>query len=389
MDQRFRFTPELVRIVSGALRLDAEKVRNYTQFLAQKLEDAGDTVTANRLRKLLQETDSQLRPTDMRFTRSLPVDADSRFPLVEQVKLKHLQEPPLQLLQEQWDMVNEFVSVAKSHTTLGSDALGGAMSLLMYGPPGTGKSRLARHIADELGLELYVARLDGLISSFLGSTSKNIRTLFEFAARTPCVLFLDEFDAIAKLRGDTQEMGELKRVVTSFLQSLDTLGRQSIVLAATNHEALLDAAVWRRFTYRIALDLPTPEQRQQMWADFLAPLAFGKREMAVLVDLSEGFSGSDIHEACTRLKRRQIASGRELLLHDTVPVLQNLGLSGVTDGRPATALSGKDHAAIAQRLQERNPRLYSLATLAELLGISKATAHRLTKQAGREEGADG
>jgi len=83
----------------------------------------------------------------------------------------------------------------------------------MYGPPGTGKSRLARHIARELGLDLYVARLDGLISSFLGSTSKNIRALFDFASKTPCVLFLDEFDAIAKLRGDTQELGELKRVV--------------------------------------------------------------------------------------------------------------------------------------------------------------------------------
>ena len=81
----------------------------------------------------------------------------------------------------------------------------------MNGPPGTGKSRLARYIADELGLELYVARLDGLISSYLGSTSKNIRALFDFAAKTPCVLFLDEFDAIAKVRSDGQELGELKR----------------------------------------------------------------------------------------------------------------------------------------------------------------------------------
>jgi len=102
-----------------------------------------------------------------------------------------------------------------------------------------------------------VARLDGLISSYLGSTAKNIRALFDFAAKTPCVLFLDEFDAIAKVRSDAQEMGELKRVVNSFLQNLDTLGRQSIVLAATNHETLLDAAVWRRFTYRLALTLPT------------------------------------------------------------------------------------------------------------------------------------
>lgn len=384
MEPSFRFTPELIRIISGALRLDTEKVRNYTQFLAQKLEDAGDQSTADRLRKLLQETDSQLRPAEARFARSLPVDADSRFPLVEQIRLKHLKEPPLHLLQSQWDVVNEFVSVAKSHATLGSDLLGGAMSLLMYGPPGTGKSRLARHIANELGLDLYVARLDGLISSLLGSTSKNIRALFEFAAKTPCVLFLDEFDAIAKLRGDTQEMGELKRVVNSFLQSLDTLGRQSIVLAATNHDTLLDSAVWRRFTYRISLELPTPEQRRQMWVDFLAPLSFGKRELSVLVDLSEGFSGSDIHESCTRLKRRQIALGRELTLHDTLTVLQNFGLSGAGNIRPAMILSGKDTATIVQGLHARDPKLYSLATLADLMGMSKATAYRLSKKTGQE-----
>ena len=253
MNTDIRFINELVRIVNGALRLDLDKVRNYTAFLAEKLETAGEKSSADRLRKLLEETDNQLRPAAVRFSTTLPVDAESRFPLIEHIKLKTLQEPPVQLLQSQWDVVNEFVSVAKSYALLDTTELYGALSFLMYGPPGTGKSRVARHIAKEIGLELYVARLDGLISSYLGSTSKNIRALFDFAAKTPCVLFLDEFDAIAKLRGDSQELGELKRVVNSFLQNLDTLGRQSIVLAATNHETLLDTAVWRRFTYRLSL----------------------------------------------------------------------------------------------------------------------------------------
>jgi AAA+ superfamily predicted ATPase len=149
----------------------------------------------------------------------------------------------------------------------------------MYGPPGTGKSRLARHIAQELGLDLYVARLDGLISSFLGSTAKNIRALFDFAAKTPCVLFLDEFDAIAKLRSDNQELGELKRVVNSFIQNLDTLGSQSIVVAATNHQELLDSAIWRRFSYRLALDFPIAELRRTMWTAFIGDLQFTEREI--------------------------------------------------------------------------------------------------------------
>src|SRR5688572_1183161 len=218
-----RFMSELFRIVNGALRLDIDKVRNYTAFLADKLEKDGDNVAATRLRKMLAENDHQLRPADVGFSRSLPVDADSRFPLIERVNFKALHELPVVLSQDQWDVVNEFLSIAKSQAQLDAQGIRGSISLLIYGPPGTGKSRLARHLAQELELELYIARLDGLISSFLGSTSKNIRALFDFAARTPCVLFLDEFDAIAKLRGDNQELGELKRVVNSFIQNLDAL----------------------------------------------------------------------------------------------------------------------------------------------------------------------
>jgi hypothetical protein len=382
-----RFANELIRIVNGALRLDVDKVRNYTAFLADKLESAGEKTTADRLRKVLQESDHELRPVEARFSRSLPVDGESRFPLVEQVKFKHLHEPPMQLTQAQWDVVNEFISVAKSSATLDNVDLDGALSFLMYGPPGTGKNRLARHIAAELGLDLYVGRLDGLISSYLGSTSKNIRALFDFAARTPCVLFLDEFDAIAKLRGDGQELGELKRVVNSFLQNLDTLGRKSIVLAATNHESLLDAAVWRRFTYRLSLDLPSAEKRRQMWADFSVPIEFAPRDLDVLADLSEGFSGSDIRESCARLRRRSLAmSAKPIQLCDAFPVLMNLALSGEDNPRFAATLGGKDHADIVRILRNRDQKLYSLATLADLLDVSKATVHRLNKQAEDEDG---
>ncbi|HKB58933.1 MAG TPA: AAA family ATPase [Gallionellaceae bacterium] len=384
MKAELRFINEVFRIVNGALRLDVDKVRNYTAFLADKLEAAGEATAAGRLRKMLEESDHQLRPTDVRFSRTLPIDSESRFPLVEHIQLKGLNEPPLQLPLDQWDVVNEFLSVAKSYGSIDTEELSGALSFLMFGPPGTGKSRLARYIAKELGLELYVARLDGLISSYLGSTSKNIRALFDFAAKTPCVLFLDEFDAIAKIRSDSQEMGELKRVVNSFLQNLDTLGRQSIVLAATNHEALLDAAVWRRFTYRLAMRLPSTEQRSQMWADFFAPTVFSDKDLLVLSDLSEGFSGSDIREICIRLKRRAFATDRPIQLNDAFLVLQNLSIAGAENRSFAVELNNKDVHEIIRILRTRDQRLYSFATLAELLSVSKATVHRHAHREGEE-----
>ena len=379
MKSDIRFMSELIRIVNGALRLDIDKVRNYTAFLADKLEKDGDKSSADRLRKMLEESDHQLRPAGASFAKALPVDADSRFPLIERVNLKTMVEPPVVLAQEQWDTVNEFLSIAKSYAQ--ADAPGAtSLSLLMYGPPGTGKSRLARYIARELGLELYVARLDGLISSFLGSTSKNIRALFDFAAGTPCVLFLDEFDAIAKLRGDSQELGELKRVVNSFIQNLDTLGSQSIVLAATNHQELLDSAIWRRFGYRLALDFPGADLRRKMWENFAKELHFSLRDTELLVDLSEGFSGSDINEVCVRLQRRQLTKQQFPLLKDAWEVLRNMSIGEGESRRFLSALKGKDEHEISAVLRERNKKLYSLAAIAHLFGVSKATAHRRARE---------
>ena len=374
MASDFRFMGEVFRIINGALRLDIDKVRNYTAFLADKLEKAGDEASAARLRKLLEENDHQLRPAGATFAKALPVDAESRFPLIERVNLKGSPEPPVILSQEQWDVVNEFISVAKSHAQTDTTAI----SLLICGPPGTGKSRLVRFIAQELSVG-YVARLDGLISSFLGSTAKNIRALFEFAGKTPCILFLDEFDAIAKLRGDTQELGELKRVVNSFIQNLDTLGTHSIVVAATNHEELLDSAIWRRFSYRLALGFPSAAQRELMWAQFLGELQFSPRELNLLIDLSEGFSGSDIREVCLRLHRRRISKNSIPEMKDVFQVLQNMAIGEGEQRRFLAQLRGKDESTIAGVLRERNPKLYSHAALAYLFGVSKATAYRRAK----------
>jgi len=378
MATEIRFMNELFRIVGGALRLDLDRVRNYTSFLADKLEESGDSSSATRLRKMLDETNHELRPANLRGARTLPVDSDSRFPLIERVNVRSLSEPPVVLSEEQSATLREFLSVVKSHAQLEAQGIPTDVSLLLYGPPGCGKSRVARHIARELGLELYLARLDGLISSYLGSTSKNIRALFDFAAQTPCVLFLDEFDAIAKLRGDTQELGELKRVVNSFIQSLDTIGKESIVLAATNHAELLDAAIWRRFTYRLELSYPSPAMRAEMWLSFLNTMPFPQADLEILVDLSEGFSGSDIHDTCLRLHRRRVTESIEPTLHDAFLTLLGVTVGSSSETKFLSKLRLATPRSIAISLRERDSQRYSHAALGELLGVSKSTAYRWT-----------
>ncbi len=379
MDNENKYISELLRIISGAIRLDSNKVRNYSAFLADKLESDGEKAAANRIRQLLAENEHQLHPAAV-TSKMPPVDGETRFSLLENVSLTDPNEPPLILSQDQQDIVNEFVSVAKSHAQFELHGLSTSIALLIYGPPGSGKNRVAREIARALNLKLFVARLDGLISSYLGSTSKNIRAVFEFAVNTPCVLFLDEFDAIAKLRDDAQELGELKRVVNSFLQNLDSVGAQSVIIAATNHPHLLDAAVWRRFAYRLELKCPSETIRAMMWKEFLGPIQLSDHEVDILANLSEGFSGADIREICLRLRRQSIITKKTSNLKDAFVGLQRLLLGSGQEKRFLSFLGEQEPHRMAYKLRQQNPKLYTLSSVAAILGISKPTAQRWIKE---------
>jgi SpoVK/Ycf46/Vps4 family AAA+-type ATPase len=128
--------------------------------------------------------------------------------------------------------------------------------ILFCGPPGCGKTVTAESISNELQLPLLYTRFDSIISSYLGETATNLRKVFDFAKEGEWVLFFDEFDSIGKSRSIDSEHGELKRVVNSFLQLLDNFPRNTMVIAATNYETIIDKALWRRFDEIIYFDMP-------------------------------------------------------------------------------------------------------------------------------------
>jgi SpoVK/Ycf46/Vps4 family AAA+-type ATPase len=139
--------------------------------------------------------------------------------------------------------------------------------VLLTGPPGNGKTSLAEALAESLAVPLFSVRYDALIGSFLGETASRVRQLFEFVCNRKCVLFFDEFDTVAKERGDTHETGEIKRVVSSLLLEIDRLPSYVLVVTATNHPELLDRAVWRRFQLKIELPKPTLDQIREWLRD--------------------------------------------------------------------------------------------------------------------------
>lgn len=310
-------------IVRASLAGDRGAVDKQVLRLRERLEKAGATkeaATLERLRTAARDT-QELAPSRVEMSRghisgevleqgvNPPIDRETgarlctidfpgrngRAPVYGAV----VSETVEGLLQE-WASEAALQEVGVSPTR----------SLLIYGPPGSGKTITAHYIAARLGLPLVVARIDGLISSFLGTTARNIANLFDFANRYACVLLLDEFDALAKLRDDPQEIGEIKRVVNTLLQNLDQRRNFGITIAITNHDRLLDPAVWRRFETHLQLGEPDEPARESLIARFLQPLEAPASTLRVFSYCLAGRTGADIERVCTAVKRTLALSGK-------------------------------------------------------------------------------
>jgi len=187
-------------------------------------------------------------------------------------------------------------------------------SLLLSGPPGVGKTMAASYIAASLKLPLLRAEPSTIVTSLLGESARNLAAAFDAARRSPSVLLLDEFDAFAKRRDDSHEVGELKRFVTTLLVELERGLPHGVLIAATNHPELLDPAVHRRFDATIELGLPDLEARRMIFASSIdeRDLAIAEGTLDLLAELTEGLSGSDLRRLLERALRAQLLSEEEL-----------------------------------------------------------------------------
>lgn len=136
--------------------------------------------------------------------------------------------------------------------------------VLFYGPSGCGKTLASYVLAGELHKVMVVINLGAIVSSKLGETSKNLAKIFRRAANEDCIIFIDEFDSLGKIRDYSQDHGEMKRVVNTILQLFDYLPQKSIVIAATNHESMIDDALLRRFDLKIHLSLPNKDHVKEL-----------------------------------------------------------------------------------------------------------------------------
>ncbi|EIF6295434.1 AAA family ATPase [Clostridium perfringens] len=298
---------EIIKIIEGGIKGDKEKVINYSKVLSNNLKLKGDERLANRILKVISQNNSGFIGMDS--LGSKPVDQESRLEIVD-ITMPYNDNNKLFFNSFIEEEICDFIKSFEMQDELKKFGIHPDNTLLLYGPPGCGKTSLTKYLSYKTDLPLITARLDVLLSSLLGSTAKNIRKIFDYASKRPCILFLDEFDAIAKVRDDKNELGELKRVVNSLLQNIDEFSENSILVAATNHHEVLDKAIWRRFTKVLELDKPSKEVINEIIYNMITELDIkldvNEKKWIYILNVFEGLSPADIKTILNTVVKKSI-----------------------------------------------------------------------------------
>ncbi|MDD3182778.1 MAG: ATP-binding protein [Alphaproteobacteria bacterium] len=372
----------------AALAQPSDSIKQQVVRLRDALQEEGQNKNAKALSNLLAASERSIEMAPSRVGRSkavfkgeelthntpLPVNKETSTPIAE---IKFIDDLPLtppiftkavtraiDTILEEWRNLEKIAAVD----------IEPVRSCLIYGAPGTGKTQLALWMARQLKLPVVVARLDGLVSSFLGTTSRNIGTLFNFADRYRCLLLLDEFDAIAKFRADPQEVGEIKRVVNTLLQNMDARKNHGFTIGVTNHENLLDPAVWRRFDIQVEIPRPSLDVMNQIIQRQLPPVELKDAQIKLLSWLLEGGTGADV-ETLTRWVKKSFAVSNDFQHEFLSAAQQFIFLNG---GRVAPEkrqfLMGERDVLFLELKQRLD---MTVSDLADLSGQNKSTVSRI------------
>ncbi|WP_290524260.1 ATP-binding protein [Alcanivorax sp.] len=192
-----------------------------------------------------------------------------------------------------------------------SHGLSPRRKLLLVGPPGTGKTMTASVLAGELGLPLFQVRLDGLITKFMGETAAKLRQIFESTLHARGVYFFDEFDAIGSQRGLANDVGEVRRILNSFLQMIEQDDSHSLIIGATNHPDILDNALFRRFDDLLHYELPDEAHIASVLKSRLSRLAVKNTSWKRLADKALGLSYAELTRAADEVLKTALIERAE------------------------------------------------------------------------------
>lgn len=303
----------LRQLVKSGAEGNQDAFKRISEQLIQEERSKNHHLLANDLERILYGRKTTASPSLSALSERLPKDKERGLHLL-QIREPVRRMEDVVLSDENASVLNEVLQEHHREEALGSYGLHPVDRLLFCGPPGCGKTVTAEVLASELGLPLAIVRIDSVVSSFLGETASNLRQVFDFISSVPMVVLFDEFDALAKERSDDAEHGELKRVVNAFLQMLDAYEGKSILVAATNHERILDQAIWRRFDEVLVFESPNLEQLRRLLSIKLSGL---RREFDIedarIAGLFKGMSHADVERVLRRAAKDMVLAGKEFL----------------------------------------------------------------------------
>jgi SpoVK/Ycf46/Vps4 family AAA+-type ATPase len=291
----------LLQLVDAALNGDESRIRRVVESMAAEEGQKRHTILADELSELLSRSRREGSIANL-VTIAQPdglLEIRPKRRLQDLFLTDEIQEELAGLIEEQHraDLLRSY-NLEPRHR------------VLLVGPPGNGKTSCAEAIAAELSVPLLVLRYETVITSFLGETGAKISSVLDTARRRHCVLFLDEFDTLAKERGDEHDTGEIKRVVSTLLLLLDQLPSYVVLCAATNHSELLDRAVWRRFQVRLQLDMPSRTKRAMQITAISERIGMKlAKSPRTIAERLGPVSYAEVEDFLLELRRRQILSG--------------------------------------------------------------------------------
>ncbi|WP_118985268.1 AAA family ATPase [Photorhabdus sp. CRCIA-P01] len=307
---------ELVALSRLALSGKESDVRLYLAKLVRKLRKT-EPQLGTEIEDLLKSQPARSNSVFRRKQRSeeetglFEPNIDNAIPLLKSFDCSISGEEPL-LDKKLKQTLTNILKERQSSELLNESGLFPTSSIIFQGPPGVGKTMTARWLAGKLNLPFYVLDLTAVMSSYLGKTGSNLRKVIDFAKSHPCVLLLDEIDAIAKRRSDEGDVGELKRLVTVMLQELEDWPTGGLLIAATNHPELVDLALWRRFDVEIFFENPSESFVTEAIYKFLGQ---DKDEFLPWIDLIQlslvGTSYSNIRRVIYKLRKMKILNPKD------------------------------------------------------------------------------
>lgn len=302
-------TAEMIQeLIRAHVTGDADRFRQIALQVASREARSGHRLAAGKIRDLLDQPSPEplAQPTPiMRPSRDLEGILSASYP--------ELSLRDIVLEGEAERAFARIFNEQQQASKLAEWGLPPRRRLLLHGPPGCGKTLGAGVLAGELSLPLFRVRVETLFSRFMGETATFLSEIFAQAAHKRGVYLFDEFDSIGKHRADDNDVGEARRIVSTFLQLLDADQSESILIAATNERGAIDRALFRRFDDVVPFDLPTPKALRSLLSLRTATYGFNSRAIGELAKKADGLSYADVTAAVVDAVKEMVLDGRESL----------------------------------------------------------------------------